>query len=390
MPNLAELLQAPGLEALRARLLDRARRAALERGAPEVLGWLEADGDPYRHLLENDAAVLADLAESVTGVVRSGFLEWAEGPWLDLWAASQYGLARARSVFARGTATLTADPGGGPREVQPDRLWVATPGPDPKRFLVTTGGPVAPGAPLAVALVAEHPGAAYNVPPGALSRLETPLPGVRVTADAGWLAAAGADEETDARLRARCRARWALLGRGGFTAAALEGLALEASESVTQVRVVENPRGPGSADVVVWGEGGVGSEVATDDRQDPPPWYGFEAGAVNRHLHRHRALGSSLLVYPARLVPVPVRATLRVRAAAAAGAREVAAANLAALAARTRLGGTVYRSAVADALLDEARGVLDADVAEPAGNVVLLESDAVAFAPALEVVAEEG
>lgn len=248
-------------------------------GVP-VTDWQE--GGVLLTLAEQVAVHQADLTAVVPELAAGGLLPLAAGAWLDLLAASEYGLTRVPAQSAVLRVRLT-NASATPYTITPGQLWLTL---DPATTLrwnsANTGSESLPGSgTLDLDFRGESPGGAYNVPPvdtdpvfiGASLLLQTPLPGVTVVAievldDAldglgTSMVTAGADAETDAQLRARCTARWAALAWAGPAASYLSW-ATEASQSVRRVFVDDtNPDGPGTATVYLASD--VGS-VGADDR----------------------------------------------------------------------------------------------------------------------------
>jgi len=352
MPTLDELLTPPSRDQIRQRLIEALRDMGfpLNDFNPGAVG---------RHVaVEAPALGLEDLWRMVAAIARGGYLSTASGPWLDLLAEEFYALKRKPAAFARGVVHLSALPGFGPYEIGPGDLWVGTA--DGKRYSNITGGTLPQGGTLDLLVQAESPGASYNVPDGAITVLHTPLPGVSVVNLAGWLVEAGADEETDEELRARCRARWAELG-GGATKAAYEYWALTAHPSVTKVRILDDhPRGQGTVDVVIWGEGGIGSEVV---------------GVVDAYVQARRPLTANVLVYAATPRVVALSGVVYAVPGALTQARAAVARELAALQREVSIGGTLYHSRVIEALFARPY-VSNVALSSPIGDIALGATEA--------------
>lgn len=225
-----------------------------------VTSW--AVGRVARTLIEIVAGGLASLTTRLAQIAASGFLETAEGPWLTLFAASQYDVTRKPATFTTGYVTLTDSGGAGPYTITPGQCRVSTSG--GLVFTNVDGGTLAENGTLELTFRAESSGESYNAPLGSLTTLLTDLPGVTVDnpehgTTGTWLITAGADEESDSELRARCRDRWATLGAGG-TAAAWRFWAMSAHEEVRRVRVRET--GQGHISITVAGTGGPVSGTA--------------------------------------------------------------------------------------------------------------------------------
>lgn len=358
----------PGLDDLiRPRTRDEIRQDLLEELARQGFPLTDfVPGSVARHVaVETPALGLEDLWRTVAAIARGGYLSTAEGPWLDLLAEEFFALRRQPAVFARGRVRLTAAQGFGPYTIDPGGLWVGTP--DGLRYQNITGGTLPQGGTLDLEVQAEHPGARYNVPTGAITVLHTPLPGVSVTNPPDWLLVAGADEEGDEALRTRCRSRWAELG-GGATRHAYEFWARTAHPSVQQVRVLDDhPRGQGTVDVVIWGEGGLGAQVVQ---------------AVNAYIQERRPLTVSVAVYAATPRTVAVNATVSVRAGRLSEAQARVAEELAALQREIPIGGTLYRSRLIEALFVRPH-VANVVLHSPALDIALGPTEALVLVPSL-------
>ena len=343
---LRELLQPVSRDEVLEQLLERLRARGWE-----VDDW--HSGGVARTLLELYAELVADWSRLVPKIAEGGYLETAQGPWLDLVASSQYGLTREPGVFAKGIVRLTCQSGFGPYTVEAGRMWLATS--TGLRYLATTGGVLPSGGTLDVEVQAEAVGSRYNVSPGTITTMITPLPGVTATNPPGWLLRAGADPEPDERLRRRCAARWAELGYGA-TRAAYEYWALAAHPSVTRVRVLDqHPRGQGTVDVVIYGTGGLGPDVVS---------------AVDAYIQERRPVTADVLVYSATPRLVTVRAEVYVEARYRADAEVRAASNLQRYEQELGIGAPVYRAALIEQLMEPA-GVQNVDLQAPAADVVL-------------------
>mgnify|MGYP005850852683 CR=1 FL=1 len=352
MPTLDQLLQ------------RRSRTQVLQSliGILQTQGYAATDWEPgsvQRTILEAVAAGIADLEELRLAIARGGYLETAGGDWLDLVAQNMYGLTRKPAEFARHTVRLTAAAGLGPYQIQPAQLWASTA--SGLRYNNVVGGVLPAGGMLDLEFVAESPGAAYNVPLGSINKLLTPLPGVSVS-NVG-VTRAGVDAETDEALRLRCQLRWASLGTGA-TADAYKFWALSADPSITKVRVLDqHPRGQGTVDVIVWGEGGLGSGAVA---------------AADAYIQARRPLTADVLVYAATAATVNVTATVTLRAGFMAATQAEVADRLAELQRSLPIGGTVYRSALIEALFGQ--HALNVELTSPSADVSLGTAQAAVLA----------
>lgn len=321
-------------------------------------------GGDARTFLQLIARGQAEADAQRVSLGNSGFLSTASGEWLDAKVLSDYQLTRKGSVFAEVRLTLTALAGVGPYDLRAGEFHVETAA--GLRFTLAESGTVPVGGNVGLVFRAESPGAAYNVTAGTITRQVTPLPGLSVTnAATGSVVTAGADEETDDQLRTRAALRWAERG-GGATASAFAYWALTAHPSITKVRVLDqNPRGQGTLDVVVWGDGNPGT---------------FPVQAANDYIQTRRPATTNVSVYAATERQVPVNLTLQGVQSATAAAEVLA--GLAALQRQTPIGGTLYRAAIIEVAMLPA-GVANVIVNAPAADVVLGNTEALTLLPTI-------
>lgn len=315
-------------------------------------------GSVQRTLVEIDAETLAEVYAMAPIIASGVFLDLAEGEWLKLVGKSQFNLEKTQAVFTQGTITLTCAVGSGPVTIEAGDLILTTA--SGKQFRNTTGGVLVDGGTLTLAIKAESPGSAYNVATGTITKFLTPIPGVTATNGSGWLTTSGADEESDALFRERCRARWGELGSGS-TATAYQYWARTASASVTKVLILDqNPRGEGTVDVVIWGEGGIGAEVVT---------------AVNTYIQAKRPLTANVSVYAATQKVVTVTATIKVKAANRVAAEAAVTTNTTNLQVTTTIGGTLRDEFLINAMASPT-GVTEVNMTAPVGDTVLAQTEA--------------
>lgn len=355
MASLADLLKA--------KTRDEVLQIVLDEMADESHAFPLTDvgvGSVWRTIVEGDVSALADLYQFVPTLARGGLPDLATGDWLDLHAESFYDLPRRPSVFAEHELTLEVESGFGPYDVPVNQLW-ALAQPD-KRFVNTTSATLTSAAPVTVRVRAESPGSAYNVAEGAISTLITALPGVTVANGADSLLVAGADEESDASLRRRLRLRWPAMGVGG-PRALYELWALEAVDSVTKVLVLDwHPRGEGTLDVIVWGDGGIGQE---------------DIDAVSLYIDE-RKMSYDVRVAGAATVNQQLAGTVTVEAGLLDIAEAEVQANLDDLQAELAIGATIYRAELIERI-QVASGVINTVLTTPSGDVVLTDEQAAVF-----------
>lgn len=374
---LADLLMQRTETQVLASLLAKIQALQTEEG----IAFAPTDFEPgalAHTLLRLEAFALADLYAIVPDLTRGGFLDTAEGALLDLIAANQYALTRREASFTRDKVVLTCAAGFGPYVVQANQIWVGVAARTGQRYLATdlinpssadtgNGWQLAPGTPISLEIRAEHPGATYNVSIGAINVLHTPLPGVTVT-NPGERLEAGQDAETDDRLRRRCRLRWSETGKGG-TRDAYEAWARAASPAITKVQVRDDhPRGQGTIDVVVWGEGNPGSAA-------------IQAAATS--IEGLRPLGANVRVYGATQVPITVTGTVKIRAGYDQSAPATALAAFEKVQPIGGINGTLYKDALESALFTA--GVLDVDITSPAADTIIPASGVAVFTISLMV-----
>jgi len=323
-------------------------------------------GDPQRTLLEIAAEGMADDERLIALLAAGGYLQLAAGDSLDEFAYSQYGLLRQDSVLAQGYLTFTALPGSGPYELEAGAVWASTTS-GAVRFVTLARGTVEAGGSVSVLAQAQEAGSAANVVTGSLTVLNTPQPGLSVTNGPGWLVLSGADRESDTSLRERCRLRWAERG-GGATRGAYEFWALSSAPSIDRVTVLDqHPRGQGTVDVVVWGEGGIGPAAVA---------------LADAYIQDRRPVTADVQVYAATEVQASLTLTLYAPGADHARIEGEVLANLSALQQAMPIGGTLYESAIVEAAMLPA-GMVDAKVADSFGDLVLTPVQAVTLTPTL-------
>lgn len=391
LQTLKQLLGTRTLDQVRASISNAITARAVSNPDVNIITeWVA--GGALKTLFEVDADSFYLLEGLIPVLAASGFVDLATGEWLDYLAASQYNLERAGSVFAVDQVVLTAQAGSGPHVIGLNQLWAITA--NGLRFNTVQAGTLPAGGTLALQVIAEHPGAAYNTPRGAINQLLTPLSGVTVSNSvSSGLVVAGADTESDARLRLRCKLRWSELAASP-TRDTFKAWVLKASPSVTKVTVQDNnPRGPGTLNVIVWGAGGIGSSDCTDDRVQPsttniPPYYPgtFTPGAINTYLQARRGIGANLQAYPATETLISIQATITILPGYQATVQPRIVANLKALENSLDIGGLLYRNNIIDALLENTLGTVSVNLISPAADVQLSPGHVGTLVPALTFV----
>lgn len=207
-----------------------------------VTAW--QDESAARSFLETSAALGAVLSERVAELSKQGFLSTAEGDFLAALTASHYdedpnpAVAAVFNVTFANSGGITHTPAAGE---------VVLRSADGQTFTNTGALVVTAGADTTVAIQAQAAGAAGNIEAQTLE-LVTPLAGVVVTFD-GTFTTAGADKESDPKLRERARSKWGTL-RVEKVRAGVLNLARSAAPAIHGVAIDDdNPRGPGTVDV---------------------------------------------------------------------------------------------------------------------------------------------
>ena len=373
-PSLAALLRARRKDVIFEDLLEKAHGLGLR-----ARGW---DSKRIgRVLLEIEAQTVEAWEAARIAITRGGYLGDDEqgpfGTWLDLVALGWFQELRREAIPTEGRMVLTEFADDSLHVIQPGEL-AAVFGPelaDPLRYVNIDGGTLPKGGSLALTFRAEAPGARYNVPPSTISFLNTPLQGVRISNPAEpstgtWITRAGADEESDPSLRAKCRDKWGSLGAGGNLAAVRYRIRKAAELfglSVSRFRVRDdNPNGPGSVDVYLANPAGPASAA--------------EVKAVRAYLAGLKAVGTGpLRCFAATLLEVPIVAGLRNPTNPHAVAEAIG--RLVALQSDYPLGEALYRARLIEELVDVATGTVDVRLVSPARDVLPKATDAIVFLP---------
>ena len=350
--------------------------AGVQAAGVRVANW--RTGGPYRTFLRVSSVVAEQWYNVAQAFAGSGFLDYATGDWLTLLAASLFAETRAPALFAAGTVTLTCSAGAGPYTIAAGGVIGATA--SGLRYRSTASVTVPASGTATVAVRAESPGSKYNVGANAVDRLVTPtLLGLSVSNPAAdWITSAGADEETDERLRTRCKAKWGTLGTGSPDSAYL-AWALAASAEVAKVGVNSNNYlGVFVAQyvtLILAGDGATVSDQAVAD--------------VLAYVNARRPNCMRCTVAKATTVTQSITAAVYVRSAQNTAATQGAiVAALDALAAATPIGGTVYLSRIIATIQDAVPGgaVRNVVVTLPAADVGLTYSQVINFTYSLSYV----
>ncbi len=171
--------------------------------------WLV--GSVVRTIVTAVAIVAASISLLVAELTKAGFLDLTTGRWLELVALHVYGVTKQTDSFATGTMVVDNTSGnlysgaaGGLTFLNP------TTG---KTYRNTQAFSVSPNSTgTEIPIKAVEAGSASTSPPNTITQLESPLTGVTVTNPD---AVVGEDAESDASLRAKCRAKLGSLSPNG-------------------------------------------------------------------------------------------------------------------------------------------------------------------------------
>jgi uncharacterized phage protein gp47/JayE len=351
MLSLAQLVTPQTPDQIKTTLLARLAAA----GFP-VTDWLS--GGVARTLVEIFAAGLSDLTTLIAAIAAGGFVDYATGDWLTLLAYQLYELDRNEATFTRGDLVLRDSASAGPFTIVAGELFFQSDG--GLRFTNIKDGTLPKGGALTLRIQAESPGASYNVATGSIRTMLTPLPGVtcnnpRIAGRGTWITASGTNEETDASLQSRCKARWPTLGSAA-TGPVYDLWAKTASSQVTRTQVTADPNVPGQVDLLIAGSAGALGQGVIN--------------AVAAYIDPRIPLTSTLKVESAVDDPVDIAATVYVTTDLEQAAEDAINLNLGTLIQSIPIGGTVYLSTIID-VLQNPEGVRNVELTQPPRDLVL-------------------
>jgi uncharacterized phage protein gp47/JayE len=359
MTDLADLIETTTQEEELADLIA----AADAEGFPTT-SW--QSGSVPRTLLEIDAQTNSAIRTNVSDIAKGGFLDLSEEGWLTLLVKSWYNEDRVEAVITRGDATLTCASNAGPYTIGLRSIWISTT--SGLRYTNISAGTLSSGSTLELSWEAEQAGSTYNVASSTITRMVTPLAGVTVNnPDANWITQTGANEESDPDLRTRGRSKWGPQGTGSND----DAYAYWSRQADSEVRrVVVRPHDNEGVDtdghitIVLAGESGTVSSGARDN--------------VETYIEARREICATLHYVAASVNTQTVTATMTVLAANRVQAELDVTANLVALAAEVAIGGTIYRSALIEMLM-EPTGMINASMTAPVADVAMDWDEIAAF-----------
>lgn len=167
-------------------------------------------GDPTRSLYLLEAEVLDPLEDLVVKFVMSGFLDYATGDWLTVLAKQVYNVDVPTATYAE-TSVLLTNTGAGVYDIDPGDLTFKS-SLSEKTFHNITGGHLAAGGTLPLAVTADEAGAASSAGAGEIDTLVTTLLNVTCT---NATAAVGLDAQDAATTRQQCRDKLGSLSPNG-------------------------------------------------------------------------------------------------------------------------------------------------------------------------------
>ena len=213
MPSTPDTLTGLLIQDDQATIYAAALEIAQTLGLP-VTAW--QPGDPTRTLFSVEAELLAALEVVVVGFIGSGFLDYAQGVWLQKVCAKQtFNVDVPDATFAE-TAVVLTNTGGAVYIIEPGDLTFSNSSSGATYHNTTGGTLVASGGTLTVTVVADLPGSASSAGATEIDTLETALLGVTCSNPA---AAVGVDVQAPATTIQQCRDKSASLSPNGPAAA---------------------------------------------------------------------------------------------------------------------------------------------------------------------------
>lgn len=248
--------------------LVTAARLKLGELGSNISNW--SIGGVLRTLVELCCYGLASLYALLIKVVPMGFTKYATGKWLDL-KADELGISRHPARAVEGYVYFARTEAGGPVRI-PARSIVKTQttanGQELRYFTTKEVVLQQDEYNIAVPVVAEFEGAAWNVGSNYIRVLVTHIPGIdHIFNEPDWIVTEGLDVESDEALRARCYLQWHELSTGS-TAKAYESWVYKV-EGVIDTSIIDTqPRGGGTVDIIIVGANGAPSDALKQSVKD--------------------------------------------------------------------------------------------------------------------------
>lgn len=223
-------------------------------------GW--QPGRVQQSMIRVLATVAEPFAQTASSMVTLNFNSLASGVGLRLYSSSRFNNTIEGARKSRGYFVFT-NVGTVAHTVEPNSVLVEDA--NGTQFQSAETVVVSAGASTNVLMEANLAGQAGNIPNNSSLRLVTNLAGVTVTNPSPspattpqplWASVVtGSDEESDSELKVRNASKWGILGAERADAAMIN-MALGA-DGVTKAKVIsDNPRGPGTIDIVLAGTSG--------------------------------------------------------------------------------------------------------------------------------------
>ena len=189
-------------------------------------------GGVGRTIIAVVAQTVANFTQVIAVITAGGYLDYATDGWLTLLAYHSFGVERRAAAAGTTPETLTNATGGdlGPYAAGDLRFANGATG---KTYTNLAAVTVPASGSVDVVVQADEVGTDSNAAPGEISVLLTSVIGLTCTNAASLV---GTDEETDAALRVRARAKLGALSPNGARAA-YEYVALSAGATVNRVKV---------------------------------------------------------------------------------------------------------------------------------------------------------
>lgn len=341
--------------------------ALLQLGGFPATAWQSGSTGPV--LTNMEAQFLTSLGNAIASVAQGGYLALpgqpttgAQGSWLDLLGTQIFQSPRNNASFTVGTVSIADAANAGPFTIQPAGLTVSDAS---KKYLFqsnNSGNLTLPlGGTLSLSVQAAQQGAAYNLAPGVITTLITSLPGVTVSNPAvngqTWITAVGTDAETDTLYTGRLGAKWSTLGSGSNNGAYFYNATTSSITGTLEVTQCSVFAVNGVVNIVVAGANGPVSANALT--------------AVTTAINNMRPLTVQTNVVNAIASQTVISGTVYVKGSfdlsATLAAAQVA---LGQLFATVPIGGTCYRSAIIETIMNVS-GVYNATIGAPAADVSL-------------------
>lgn len=226
------------------------------------------NGGVFKSLIMIFLKAIVTVYELITDVVPQIFLSDANGDWLDA-KAKEYNCTRKLAQKTEGFITAKRYQLDDTPAMIPEALIIKTEmdsNGNELRYIVTEKVIMEKTeTSVKVPVIAELPGAIYNVPTGAIKYPMEHVPGIdEFVNEDGWISKEGTDNETDDSLRERCENFWDELATNATTPA-YEAAILKVN-GVFDVEVNDmHPRGQGTIDITVIGTAGIPTDALLDD-----------------------------------------------------------------------------------------------------------------------------